>query len=232
MGDSSHEKIEAYFEDMLSDPLIALVMQADGIDPHAMKQRLSRASLRHYPRAAPDDAPAAVPADYRPSVGVALFNRAGQVFIGRRSDLDFEAWQMPQGGIDPGETLEDAARRELREEIGTDNVIVLGERGGWLQYDLPPHLMGKIWGGAWRGQKLHWFAMGFLGVDKDIDVHTAHPEFGDWRWADLDELPRLIVDFKRAAYQNVANAFSPIPVVLAAAARSELGHSWPNLGTA
>ena len=231
MGDTSHDKIDAYFEDMLSDPLIMLAMQADQVDRDGFKKHLSRASLRHYPAGSGRQAIPA-PTDYRPSVGVALFNKRGQVFIGRRTDLDFDAWQMPQGGIDPAEMAEDAARRELREEIGTDNVILLGEKRGWITYDLPPDLIGKAWGGAWRGQKLHWFAMGFLGSDSDIDVETAHPEFSDWRWADLDELPSLIVDFKRAAYQSVANAFAPIPVVLAAGARSAQDHSWPHLPAA
>ena len=227
MGDKSHARVDAYFERMLSDPLIELVMKADRIDRHAMKQALCRASLTYYPGRSPHQETASVPHTYRPSVGIALFNRSGQVFVGRRSDMDREAWQMPQGGIDEGETPKGAALRELREEIGTDNVILLGEQGGWVRYDLPDHLIGHAWGGAWRGQKQRWFAMGLLGHDAEIDIQTAHPEFSDWRWVDLDALPKLVVEFKRAAYHAVTRAFAPITAVLASSVRTAPPiHAW------
>lgn len=136
---------------------------------------------------------------------------------------------MPQGGIDPGETAEQAARRELIEEIGTDEVILLGERTGWIRYDLPPSLVGTAWGGFWRGQDQRWLAMGFLGRDEDINVETAHPEFCDWRWAELDEARSLIVGFKRATYDNVTRAFAPISVMLSIAAPGRTSHrTWPS----
>src|SRR5215831_20972777 len=107
---------------------------------------------------------------YRPAVGVMLLNRAGEVFVARRIDIPtLPAWQMPQGGIDPGETPRQAALRELKEEIGTNKAVVLGETRGWLKYDLPAELVGKVWGGSYRGQKQKWFIMRFTGGDSDID---------------------------------------------------------------
>jgi putative (di)nucleoside polyphosphate hydrolase len=119
-----------------------------------------------------------------------------------------EAWQLPQGGIDPDESARDAALRELREEIGTDQVEILAEASDLLRYDLPAHLVGAAWGGEWRGQSQRWFAMRFLGEDGDIDVHTEHPEFSDWRWINLRDLPALIVAFKRDVYEQVVRQFT------------------------
>ncbi|RME64759.1 MAG: RNA pyrophosphohydrolase, partial [Alphaproteobacteria bacterium] len=113
---------------------------------------------------------------YRPGVGIMLLNARGDVFTGRRIDTQVEAWQMPQGGIDEGESPRQAAFRELAEEIGTDKARVLSETVDWLVYDLPPELMGKVWGGKYRGQRQKWFAMLFEGSDADIDLATAHPE--------------------------------------------------------
>lgn len=220
MGDRSHAKIEAYFEELLSDPLIELVMRADRIDRHAVRGQLSRASLSHYPRRHADGGEKAAPEAYRPSVGIALFNYTGEVLMGRRCDLAHEAWQMPQGGIDPGETPEEAARRELKEETGTDDVILLGQRTGPVQYDLPTDLVGRTWGGHWRGQEQIWFAFGFLGEDADINVHTAHPEFCDWKWVPLHAVFEMVVDFKQPAYAQVVEAFAPLAAILIAASRS------------
>lgn len=143
---------------------------------------------------------------YRPGVGVMLLNPRGLVFVGRRVDTP-EAWQMPQGGIDAGETPREAALRELVEEVGTDRVELLAESRGWLSYDLPPAIAGRIWGGRYRGQTQKWFAFRFTGRDGDIDVHTAHPEFDAWRWVAPEELPRLIVPFKRPVYEAVLAEF-------------------------
>lgn len=145
---------------------------------------------------------------YRPCVGVMLFDARGRVFVGRRIDTP-EAWQMPQGGIDDGETPESAALRELEEEIGTAKATVVAGMADWLAYDLPDNLVGKVWGGRWRGQRQKWFACRFLGSDDDICLETAHPEFDAWRWVAPDELTGLIVPFKRAIYAAVVAELGP-----------------------
>jgi len=134
---------------------------------------------------------------YRPCVGMMLFNRAGKIFVGKRIDQSVEAWQMPQGGIDQGEDPKAAALRELEEEIGTRNVAVLREHKDWLAYELPPDLIGVAWEGRYRGQRLKWFALRFLGGDSEIELTTHHPEFSEWKWVDADELLRLLVPFTR-----------------------------------
>jgi len=140
---------------------------------------------------------------YRPGVGIMLLNHAGDVFVARRIDMKEEAWQMPQGGIDPGEAPRAAALRELKEEIGTDKAVILGESAGWLYYDLPAELHGRVWGGRYRGQRQKWFAMRFTGTDADIDLATEHPEFNAWRWVAPPRLPELIIPFKRQLYCEV-----------------------------
>jgi putative (di)nucleoside polyphosphate hydrolase len=144
---------------------------------------------------------------YRPCVGIMLFNRDGLVFVGRRIDQTVEAWQKPQGGIDRGESPEQAAMRELKEEVGTDKAVILREYPDWLCYDLPPHLLGVALHGRYRGQKQKWLAMRFTGDDKDIDVATPEPEFAQWKWLAVEALPRLIVPFKRDTYAKVIAEF-------------------------
>jgi putative (di)nucleoside polyphosphate hydrolase len=117
------------------------------------------------------------------------------------------AWQMPQGGIDPGETPAQAALRELREEVGCGKAEILAESREWHHYDVPAEIAGRMWGGAFRGQRQKWFAMRFLGDDADIDIATEHREFDAWRWATATELPGLIVPFKRAIYVAVLDEF-------------------------
>jgi putative (di)nucleoside polyphosphate hydrolase len=146
---------------------------------------------------------------YRPCVGIMLLNPARQVFVARRIDMPSEAWQMPQGGIDPGEDPAEAAVRELKEEIGTNKAEIIAESRDWLSYDLPPDLIGKIWKGRYAGQRQKWFAMRFLGEDTDIDIATKHPEFSDWQWAAPHSLPERIVAFKRQLYQDVLAEFAP-----------------------
>jgi putative (di)nucleoside polyphosphate hydrolase len=144
---------------------------------------------------------------YRPGVGVMLLGPDGRVFVARRIDMPSEAWQMPQGGIDPGEEPAAAAFRELEEEIGTRAAEILACTEDWLTYDLPDELIGKLWGGRYRGQRQKWFAMRFTGRDDDIDIDTDDPEFLEWRWVEMEALPGLIVPFKRALYAELVGRF-------------------------
>lgn len=148
---------------------------------------------------------------YRPCVGVVLMNGDGLVFAGQRLDSPSNAWQMPQGGIDEGEKARKAALRELWEETGVteDKVTLVDRTKGWLTYDLPPELLGKVWGGKYRGQKQKWFLYRFHGQDDDIRINSDHPEFSAWRWIDADALVEGIVPFKRAVYEQVVAAFRP-----------------------
>lgn len=152
---------------------------------------------------------------YRPNVGVVLFNRDGRIWLGRRvgdfSDIGEEPsewrWQFPQGGIDTNETLADAAFRELKEETGVASARLLALTPGWLVYDFPPGYKKK----DWKGQRQKWAAMLFEGADSEIDVAAdAHQEFDDWRWAELEEAPDLIVPFKRHVYEELVRSFAPL----------------------
>jgi putative (di)nucleoside polyphosphate hydrolase len=157
---------------------------------------------------------------YRPCVGVALVNRAGDAFIGHRKRkrgaevLDPRSWQMPQGGIDPGELPFEAAKRELWEETNISSTELIAELPEWLKYDLPEDARGR-WSGRYRGQTQKWFLFRFIGSENEIDVHHpadgAHDaEFDDWRWERLEHLPELVVPFKREVYETVAAAFAPL----------------------
>lgn len=160
-----------------------------------------------------------VPA-YRPCVGIALFDRAGRVFMGRRrsgAEVLAHSWQMPQGGIDEGETPRDAAFRELYEEtnVAAGSVKLLAESRGWHAYDLPPDLLKQTWRGRYRGQTQKWIALGFTGDDAEIDVERpgggAHkPEFAEWRWEALSATPELIVPFKRPVYEAITREFADL----------------------
>ncbi|HWT31954.1 MAG TPA: RNA pyrophosphohydrolase [Propylenella sp.] len=156
---------------------------------------------------------------YRPCVGLAVFNREGLVFLGRRrvgaeASNSHQAWQMPQGGIDPGETPLQAALRELYEETNIRSVSLLGEAEDWFCYDLPPPLAGQAWKGRYRGQTQRWFAFRFEGEESEIDVSKPgggrhKPEFSGWRWERLERVPELIIPFKRQVYERVAEVFAP-----------------------
>ena len=148
---------------------------------------------------------------YRPCAGIMLVNAAGRIFVGQRIDTTLEAWQMPQGGIDPGEDALAAAIRELGEETGIapEHVTLIAEAPEELYYDLPPDMIGKVWKGKWRGQRQRWFLFRFLGTDADIDIATEHEEFRAWRWSEPADLPKMIVPFKRDLYERVLAAFAP-----------------------
>jgi putative (di)nucleoside polyphosphate hydrolase len=154
------------------------------------------------------------PLPLRPNVGACLFNRDGLVLIGRRADQPAGesapgAWQLPQGGLDPGEDPEAAVMRELSEEIGTRNAAVMGRMDEWLDYELPAHLIGKALGGRYRGQSQMWFALRFLGADSEIRLDAdTHQEFSEWRWVPLGELPALAVTFRRPIYERLARDFA------------------------
>jgi putative (di)nucleoside polyphosphate hydrolase len=154
---------------------------------------------------------------YRPCVGTMVINRTGLVFIGRRIDGpehvdDTHAWQMPQGGVDPGEDPWPAALRELYEETNIRTVEKLAEITEWLSYDIPRDIVGQAWGGKYRGQTQKWYALRFLGDDSEIDIASPagghDPEFVEWRWEPMRNLPDLIVPFKRPVYERVVREFA------------------------
>ncbi|WP_375551062.1 RNA pyrophosphohydrolase [Rhodophyticola porphyridii] len=146
---------------------------------------------------------------YRPCVGVVLINADGLVFAGQRADMDTPAWQMPQGGVDPDETPEAAAFRELLEEtgVGAEHVALATQTADWLTYDLPPEIVPGRWGGRYRGQKQMWFLMRLEADDAVIDLRHKDVEFSDWRWMPAATLLDLIVPFKRGMYEQVFREF-------------------------
>lgn len=146
---------------------------------------------------------------YRPCVGIFLLNNDGLVFAGRRIDSRAEAWQMPQGGIDAGESPLQACMREMREEIGTNTAELVSQHDDWLYYDIPLPLADRLWHGQYKGQKQKWMALRFTGDDSDINIATEEPEFCEWKWLSPHDLVDLAVPFKRDVYQNVLAAFAP-----------------------
>jgi putative (di)nucleoside polyphosphate hydrolase len=150
---------------------------------------------------------------YRPCAGLMIANREGKIFVGQRIDsISNIAWQMPQGGIDEGEDPETAALRELQEETGIvpDLVDILARSQEEYFYDLPDELIGKLWGGKWRGQRQWWFLLRFKGDDNHVNIATEHREFSEWRWVEPSELPGLIVPFKKRIYEALITEFAPL----------------------
>ncbi len=139
----------------------------------------------------------------RVGVGAVLLNKNNQVFVGKRRDNPVNKWQMPQGGVDNNEKLVDALKRELYEETSVKNYEIIHELDRWLTYELPENLLGKIWRGKYRGQKQRWFILRFSGEENEINVNTKKPEFLEWKWADIESLPNIIVDFKKKVYEEL-----------------------------
>ena len=139
---------------------------------------------------------------FRIGVGVIVLNEKNRVFVGKRKDNPVDKWQMPQGGVNKGEKLIDAMKRELEEETGIKNIKILKEIDGWSEYELPENLLGKIWRGKYRGQKQKWFIVKFIGDEDEINLKTSKPEFIEWKWLDIENLPGVIVEFKRKVYDD------------------------------
>jgi putative (di)nucleoside polyphosphate hydrolase len=216
MGEKFPEQETSIVGEFLRDSIVRMLMRADNVDEHELGAMLDRITAELATNSADAasadqteaDPSASPPGEYRRGVGIVLLN--DEVFVGQRIDVKEAAWQMPQGGIEDGETPRDAAFRELREEIGTDNAEILAESKGWHQYDLPPAMIRQARHGHWSGQQQKWFVMRFMGRDTDIDVATEHPEFSRWRWVPIDELTNLIVPFKRRLYLDVLKEFRAI----------------------
>ncbi|MDX1949723.1 MAG: RNA pyrophosphohydrolase [Rickettsiales bacterium] len=144
---------------------------------------------------------------YRKCVGIMLLNKNREVFVGQRIDNKADAWQMPQGGIEDGEDLIFAAKRELLEEIGTNNIEIISQAQGWYSYDIPDYLIPKFWNGKYRGQTQMWYLANFLGEDSEININTEIPEFTAWKWSKPWDLPAIIVPFKRDLYKGLLEEF-------------------------
>jgi putative (di)nucleoside polyphosphate hydrolase len=139
----------------------------------------------------------------RIGVGIVLLNNKNKIFVGKRIDNPKKFWQMPQGGVDKNEDLFQAAKRELQEETSITSIKLIKKLDGWLEYNLPQNLLGKIWKGKYKGQKQKWFIMKFLGDDMEINVKTKHPEFFEWKWVDPDEITDFVVNFKLDVYKKI-----------------------------
>ena len=146
----------------------------------------------------------------RIGVGIVLLNNNNKIFVAKRIDNPKNFWQMPQGGVDKNENLLNAAYRELKEETSIENVKLIKELDGFMTYELPSNLIGIIWKGRYRGQKLKWFVMKFLGNDNEININTKKPEFLDWKWIELDKITEVVVKFKLEVYKKVKKEIKKI----------------------
>jgi len=139
----------------------------------------------------------------RIGVGVIVLNDQNKIFVGKRKDNPVDKWQMPQGGVDKNENFITAMKRELYEETSIKNIKILKELDGSFEYELPKNLLGIIWRGKFRGQKQKWFVVRFTGKESEINLKTKHPEFIEWKWIEMNELPKIIVDFKKNVYEKL-----------------------------
>ena len=139
----------------------------------------------------------------RIGVGAIVLNNENKIFVGKRLDNPIDKWQMPQGGVDKGENFITAMKRELKEETSIQNIKILKQIDKWFEYELPKNLLGIIWKGKFRGQKQKWFIVRFTGKENEINLKTKHPEFIEWKWIEIDELTKVIVDFKRDVYNKL-----------------------------
>ena len=139
----------------------------------------------------------------RLGVGIIVLNKENRVFVGKRKDNPTDRWQMPQGGVDLGENFSEAMKRELKEETGIKNIKIIKEIEKFTQYELPDYLLGKIWKGKYKGQKQKWFIVRFIGEDNEINHNTGRPEFIEWQWLNIEDLPKVIVSFKKKLYEEL-----------------------------
>ena len=218
MSNNSFESSEPQLQDLLGEPIVRLVMQADNVDERRLRTLLEQTAARirnwrDVPRVAKSserDKSTQSDDGYRLGVGIMLLNNRGKIFVGQRIDVNEEAWQMPQGGIEEAETAREAALRELQEELGTSNAEIIAETKTWFCYDLPAEFLEGSRHGRWRGQQQKWFLMLFRGQDSDIGVATETPEFSQWQWVTTDRLIELIVPFKRQLYLRVLQEFADL----------------------
>jgi putative (di)nucleoside polyphosphate hydrolase len=190
---------------LIDAPEVRLLMAVDGVDREELIAMLGRVRIALATQAVVS--PTFDESHYRPGVGIVLINERREIFMAQRSDVEHAAWQMPQGGIEPGETPQQAVLRELREEIGTNNATFALEAAHWIYYDVPTKLAQQAWGGRWAGQRQKWFLMAFQGNDTEIDLATEHPEFRDWQWTSPQTLIALAPPFKRQFYRSVFAQF-------------------------
>ena len=146
---------------------------------------------------------------YRPCVGIMLVSKQGKIFTATRNDYPGDYWQMPQGGIEEGENIIDAAKRELKEETSVESITLIHQHSDWLYYDLPEQWRKKLWSGKYIGQKQKWCCFAFNGNEQEINLATEIPEFLEWRWTNIDDLPQSIVPFKQKLYQDIVAIFNP-----------------------
>ena len=139
----------------------------------------------------------------RIGVGAIVLNSENKIFVGKRADNPIDKWQMPQGGVDKGENFISAMKRELKEETSIQNIKILKQIDQWFEYELPKNLLGIIWKGKFRGQKQKWFIIRFIGNESEINLKTKHPEFIEWKWIEVDDLTKVIVDFKKGVYKKL-----------------------------